>query len=345
MSEDLAPPVPARRRRNARRNVLLFFLAIFVVAAVVSGLFVYNLAHSFDTKTQKIGQAFPSEAARPVKPTEGPASNAMNILLLGSDTRGAALAQAEEGQPSNQRSDTMMWVHIPADRKHIYMMSVMRDTWVDIPGHGQAKINAAMAYGGVPLVVQTLEGLFKSRIDHVAIVDFEGFKAITDALGGVEVNVPIGFKAYTADITLKAGPQKLNGDQALAFARERYAFVDGDYQRVKDQQIFLKAVMNTVLTPATLTNPVKVTELVNQVSPYLSVDKGLDAATVGALAVSLNAVRGSDVVSFTLPTLGTGTSADGQSIVLKDDAAISAIAKALTDDSLGTYLKSAGLGG
>ncbi|WP_113718546.1 LCP family protein [Arthrobacter dokdonensis] len=345
MSEQMAPPVPARRRRNTRRNVLLFFLGIFVVAAVVSGLFVYNLAHSFDTKTQKISQAFPNEASRPVKPTEGPASGAMNILLLGSDTRGAALAQAEEGQPSDQRSDTMMWVHIPADRKHIYMMSIMRDTWVDIPGHGQAKINAAMAYGGVPLVVQTLEGLFKSRIDHVAIVDFEGFKAITDALGGVDVNVPIGFKAHTADMTLKAGPQKLNGDQALAFVRERYAFVDGDYQRVKDQQIFLKAVMNTVLTPATLTNPVKVTELVNQVSPYLSVDKGLDSATVGALAVSLNAVRGSDVVSFTLPTLGTGTSADGQSIVLKDDAAISAIAKALTDDSLGTYLKAAKLGG
>ncbi len=126
--------------------------------------------------------------------------------------------------------------------------------------------------------------------------------------------------------------------------RERYAFVDGDYQRVKDLQIFLEAVLNTVLTPATLTNPVKVTELVNQVSPYLSVDKGLDSATVGAPAVSLNAVRGLDVVSFTLPTLGTGTSADGQSIVLKDDAAISAIAKSLTDDSLGTYLKAAKLG-
>ncbi len=291
-----------------------------------------------------MSQAFPNEASRPVKPTEGPASNAMNILLLGSDTRGAALNQAEEGQPSDQRSDTMLWVHIPADRKNIYMMSIMRDTWVDIPGHGQAKINAAMAYGGVPLVVQTLEGLFKSRIDHVAIMDFEGFKAITDALGGVDVNVPIGFKAHTADVTLKAGPQKLNGDQALAFVRERYAFTDGDYQRVKDQQIFLEAVLNTVLTPATLTNPVKVTELVNQVSPYLSVDKGLDSATVGAPAVSLNAVRGLDVVSFTLPTLGTGTSADGQSIVLKDDAAISAIAKSLTDDSLGTYLKAAKLG-
>ncbi|NVM98557.1 LCP family protein [Arthrobacter sp. SDTb3-6] len=345
MSEHMAAPVPARHRRKTGRNVLLFLLALLVAAAVVAGLFVFNLAHSYDTKTQKIAQAFPSGTSRPVKPTEGPASNAMNILILGSDTRAAPLQQSEEGQPSDQRSDTMMWVHIPADRKHVYLMSILRDTWVDIPGHGQAKINAAMSYGGVPLVVQTLEGLFRNRIDHVAIVDFQGFKAITDALGGVEVNVPVGFKAYTTGMTFKAGPQKLNGDQALAFVRERHAFADGDYQRVKDQQIFLKAVMNTILAPATLANPVKATRLVDQASPYLSVDKGLDSATVGALALGLYAVRGPDVVSFTLPTLGTGTSPDGQSIVLKDDAAISAIAKALTDDSLGSYLAAAKLGG
>ncbi|MGO4385543.1 LCP family protein [Specibacter sp. RAF43] len=344
MSEEVDAPISARRRRNIRRGVLLTFLAMFLVAVVVSGLFVYNLAHSFDTKTQKIAHAFPNETSRPVKPTEGPAAKAMNILLLGSDSRGDPVNLAEGGQPSDQRSDTMMWVHIPADRQNVYMMSIMRDTWVAIPGHGEAKINAAMAFGGVPLVVQTLEGLFKNRLDHVAIVDFEGFKAITDALGGVTVDVPFAFKAYTADYTFAAGPQKLSGDAALAFVRERYAFVDGDYQRVKDQQIFLKAVLNAVLTPGTLTNPVKVTDLVNQVSPYLSVDKGLDSAAVGALSLSLRDVRGADVKSFTLPTLGTGTSTDGQSIVLRDDDAITAIASNLTKDSLGSYLAGAGLG-
>lgn len=344
MSNDAEQALPARRRRNKRRYILLVILGVFLIAALASAVFVGNLAHSFDTKTQKIPAAFPRENLRPVKPSEGPAAEAMNVLILGSDSRGDSLDLAEGGTPSNQRSDTMMWMHIPADRKNIFLMSVMRDTWVDIPGHGQAKINAAMAFGGVPLVVQTLEGMFKNRIDHVAIVDFEGFKAITDALGGVEVDVPLPFTSTHGGYTFAAGPQKLNGDQALGFVRERYAFIDGDYQRVKDQQIFLKAVLNTVLSPATVTNPIKVTELVDKVAPYISVDQGLDAAVVGNLAVSLKSVRGGDVISFTLPTLGTGTSADGQSVVLSDDAAIAAIAQALTDDSLASYAKGAGLG-
>lgn len=344
MGEGTGAGNSARRPRNISKVVLLSALALFVAAAVVSTVFVSNLAHTFDTNVQQLPMAFPNESLRPVKPTEGPASVAMNILLLGSDSRGDPVDLAEEGQASNQRSDTMMWVYIPADRKNIYMMSIMRDTWVNIPGMGEAKINAAMAYGGVPLVVQTLEGLFGNRIDHVAVVDFQGFKAITDALGGVQVNVPIPFTSTHGKFTFTAGPQTMNGDQALGFVRERYAFSDGDYQRVKDQQIFLKAVMGSVFTPATMANPVKVSGLVGKVSPFIAVDQGLDSGAVASLALGLRNVRGPDVKSFTLPTLGTGTSDDGQSIVLRDDAAISAIAGALTNDSLGTYLSGAGLG-
>ncbi|ALE92490.1 hypothetical protein AOC05_09480 [Arthrobacter alpinus] len=343
MSEGDGAPGSARRRRNIGRGVLWSVLAVFVIAAVVSGLFVANLAHNFDANVQRLPTTFPNDVSRPVKPTQGPASNAENILLLGSDSRSDDVDLAEQGLPSNQRSDTMMWVHIPADRKNIYMISIMRDTWVTIPGHGEAKINAAMAYGGVPLVVQTVEGMFNSRIDHVAVVDFEGFKAVTDVLGGVTVNVPIPFTSTHGNYTFPAGPQKMTGDQALGFVRERYAFVDGDYQRVKDQQIFLKAVLNTILTPSTLGNPITVTNLVKDVSPYVKVDQDLTAPTLAALALSLRGVRGSDVKSFTLPTLGTGTSADGQSIVLRDDAAISAIAAALANDSMGSYMAGAGL--
>ncbi len=133
------------RKRHTTRNVLLGFLSVFLIMAVVAGIFMVNLAHSFDSKTPKIETAFPMESARPAPITEGPAANAMNILLLGSDSRADPLDLAEDGNASNQRSDTIRWVHIPADRKSIYLMSIMRDTWVDIPGHGEAKINAAMA--------------------------------------------------------------------------------------------------------------------------------------------------------------------------------------------------------
>ena len=336
---DAAPPAPeAKRKKKTTRNVLFFFLGIVVIGALVATVFVAKLANDFDGQKQTIAKVFPKEEARPAVTATG----AKNILLLGSDSRGDGVDMAEAGAASDQRSDTMMWVHIPADHKNITMMSIMRDTWVSIPGIGEAKINAAMAHGGVPLVVETLEGLFNNRIDHVAIVDFEGFKAITDALGGVTVPVTVPFNSN--GFTFNAGPQLMSGDQALAFVRERYSFTDGDYQRVRNQQIFLKSIMGTVLTPQTLANPAKVSELVNQVSPYISVDSGLDASTLGALAVSLRDIRAANVLSFTLPTSGTGTSADGQSIVLKDDAAIAAISDALSNDSLVSYLTANGLG-
>lgn len=333
-------PAPKTKKKKTARNVFIILLGIVVIAALGGTAFVAKLANDFNSQAQKIANAFPEEEGRPAASKTG----AKNILLLGSDSRGDGVDMAEGGQASNQRSDTMMWVHIPADRKNITMMSIMRDTWVNIPGVGEAKINAAMAYGGVPLVVETLEGLFKNRIDHVAIVDFEGFKALTDSLGGITVPVTVPFTTTHGEHTFNAGPQLMNGDEALSFVRERYAFADGDYQRVRNQQLFLKSVMSTVLTPATLTNPAKISELVSNVSPYISVDKSLDAVTLGTLALGLRDIRSSNVISFTLPNLGTGTSADGQSIVIKDDAAVLGISEALTSDSLVSYLAANGLG-
>ncbi|GGC90016.1 transcriptional regulator [Tersicoccus solisilvae] len=331
---------PRSSRRKLAKRIGLALVALVLVVALVVGIYLVNLGRSFDTKTQKIEQAFPAESSRPSAAAE--AAGATNILLLGSDSRGATASEASSGTASDQRSDTMIWVHIPADRKHVYLMSVMRDLWVDIPGHGTAKINAAMAEGGIPLAAETLEQLFGTRLDHIALIDFEGFKAATDALGGVTVNVPIAFSTKTH--TFAQGKQTLDGDAALAFVRERKAFTDGDFQRVKDQQIFVKAVLSQVLSAGTLTNPVKVSDLVDKVSPYVSVDTTLDSGTMASLALSLNGVRASDVQSFTLPTKGTGTSADGQSIVLADTAAIKAVGTALKNDTVADWLSSRGSG-
>ena len=142
MSADAQNPVPRHRRRSKRRNVLLIVLALVLVgllAGVVGVVYVGNLSRSFDSKSETISKAFPSETLRPVKPTQGPAAEAPNVLVLGSDSRSASLNLAEEGNLSDQRSDTMMWVQIPADRKNIYPMSIMRDTWVELPGFGKRK--------------------------------------------------------------------------------------------------------------------------------------------------------------------------------------------------------------
>ncbi|WP_316296705.1 LCP family protein, partial [Clavibacter michiganensis] len=149
-------------------------VGIATVIAVAASVFVGGLARSFDANTTTISDAFPA-GARPAA-TDG----AENILLIGSDSR-AELDPDGDGAAGG-RSDTLMLLHVPADRKAVYLMSIMRDSWVDVPGHGKAKINAAYSWGGVPLVEQTVEQLLDSRIDHVAEIDFAGFEDMTDAL-------------------------------------------------------------------------------------------------------------------------------------------------------------------
>ncbi|SEI41575.1 transcriptional attenuator, LytR family [Arthrobacter sp. yr096] len=329
---------PPKNGKKTARNVLLGFAAAVLIVGLVAGAYVFNLAQTFNSGTTKIDNAFPEESTRPQKAA---GNTAMNILVMGSDTRGSSEVDVETDASTDQRADTLMLVHIPADRKKVYAVSLMRDLWIDIPGKGESKINAALAYGGVPLMVQTVESLFQQRIDHVAMIDFEGFKGLTDALGGVEVDVKIPFAPNSGPMAghvYEAGKQTFNGDEALAFVRERKAFSDGDYQRVRNQQAYLKSIMSKVIARETLTNPVTISNMVSAVSPFVSVDKSFDAAAIGNLALGMKDVRAQDTVMFTLPTLGTGTSADGQSIVLADTTAISDIAAALSKDQLDSYV-------
>ncbi|XAS71250.1 LCP family protein [Micrococcaceae bacterium Sec5.1] len=344
-TEAVATDSRPRRQKSSKktaRNVLLGFAAAVVIIGLVCGLYIFNLAQTFNSGTTKIENAFPDEATRPTKNVTG----AMNILVMGKDKNADRSVDTDDSAPTDQRTDTLIWVHIPADRKNVFAVSIMRDTWVNIPGHGEAKINAAMADGGVALTVQTVESLFKQRIDHVAMVDFEGFKGLTDALGGVEVNIKQGFtpSVLKGKVTFQAGKNLLDGEKALAFVRERKSFPDSDYTRVKNQQLFLKAVISKTISRDTLTNPVKVNNMVDAISPYISVDKDFDAATIGGLALQFKDLREKDTVMFTLPNLGVGTSTDGQSIVLADNAAISEIATAIGQDNLAAYVTAKGLG-
>lgn len=338
VEEIMANEEGGARKGHPVRITILTLVALVVIAAVVAGGYIFSLASSFDGKTEKIGDAFPVESQRPQKQASN--EDAVNILLLGNDARGGSGETEDlEGVPNAGRSDTMMLVHVPGDRKNVYVTSIMRDTWVPIPGEGTHKINAAFSFGGVPLAVQTIEGLLDTRIDHVASVDFEGFKGLTDALGGVDVDVPVGFTSRHGNHTFKAGPTHMNGDQALGFVRERYAFKDGDYQRVRDQQLFIKALIGKILAKDTLTNPGRISDAVDELSPYLSVDETLSASTVGKLGLSLKSIRTDKIHFFTLPSNGTSRSSDGQSIVLPDDEAIDDLATALTDDDVDKFMR------
>lgn len=325
-------PTPKRHRSRLVITLLSLtagILAIVVGLGVAFGIYAGNLAGTFNSKTDKITNAFPS-GKRPVESKTG----ATNILLMGSDSRGDATS-IDDSEASDQRTDTMMLVHIDADRKAVWVMSIMRDLWVDIPGHGEHKINAAFAYGGSALTVKTIEQLLDTRIDHVAIVDFQGFEGMTDALGGVDVESPADFTARGQHFT--KGKNHVNGEQALKFVRERYSFADGDYTRVANQQAFLRAIVDKTISKDTLMSPGKITDFVGALSKYLSVDETLTASEIAKLGVSLRGLGKSDVHFFTIPTGGTGSSADGQSIVLQNPLDMPDLRSALATDSLADF--------
>lgn len=315
------------RRTRVLLTASFAFIGLVAVAVGATALYVNSLARQFDEQTTKIAEPFPVETVRPAPPSGEPAK-AQNILLLGSDTRGAVGSVDDVGG----RSDTMMVVHIPADRSHVTVVSMMRDTWVDIPGHGEAKINAAMSWGGTPLAVQTVESLIGVRIDHIVMVDFNGFGDIAEALGGVDVENTIEFEV--AGQYFPAGIVHLDGANALNFVRERSGFVDADYQRVRNQQAFMRAVVGRIASASTALDPGKVQSLVTAVSPHLTVDQGFDSAYVASLALELRELRAENVSFFTAPTLGTSTSADGQSIVVLDTARMDLIRDAFVNDRL-----------
>lgn len=330
-------PYAIRHQRRSRgwRNVIAIMLSLVLLGAGAGGVGAYKLSRSFDDQIATISTVFPAADVRPPA-SVGEGAEAQNILVLGSDSRGAHNTSIND--LTGQRSDVIMVVHIPANREGVWVMSILRDSWLEIPGHGQAKINAALSWGGVPLAVQTVESLIKTRIDHVAVVDFEGFQAITDALGGVEIDNPVAFaSSKLTGHTFTAGKQVVTGAEALAYARERYAFADGDFTRVRNQQRFFKAMLSTVMSSRTVTNPATLTRLIEQVTPWLAVDEGLDFAYLTGLELQLRDLHGSDLTFFTLPTNGTGTSANGQSIVKVATGELAPLQQAFQTDTLADY--------
>ena len=259
-----------------------------------------------------------------------------NILLLGSDTRSGS----EAAQVSGSRADSIMLAHIPADGKGVYLVSIMRDTWVNIPGYGAAKINAALNYGGISLQVATVENLLGIKIDHVAEIEFEGFKALVNSVGGVDVQVPFNFDINAW--SFKQGMQHMDGGAALAFVRARYQFADGDYQRVRNQRAFLRGLYSTMKAKGALSSVGSFQSAVESIAGYMRVDSGLDAAQIAQIAAPVLTSGDTTMRMTTLPNAGPGWSYDGQSIVIVNQAANANLSYALQHDSMDQFMATYG---
>jgi LCP family protein required for cell wall assembly len=317
-----------RRPRRRRRRVLVTVLALLVLLAGVPLGAGWYLQHRLTSQIGRIDGVFSNldDAQRPAKVTSGaPGAKAMNILLMGTDRRSdvattGTAARAPEWTPGAQRSDTLMLLHLDGSRQVAAVVSIPRDAWVQIPGHGYGKINAAYSYGGPSLTVATVEKLTGIRIDHLAVIDWEGFKELTDHVGGVDIDVPETVFDKANDVTWTAGRHHLDGTRALLYVRQRYGLPGGDFDRVKRQQAFLRAVMQASLEQEMRKDPKLLYGFLSTVARNMSVDSGWSTPAMARLLFSMRDFRSANLRFLTAPVLGTDR-IGSQSIVRLDDAA------------------------
>jgi len=299
--------------------------AVLAVALAAVGIYAWTLDRSI---TQNITRGIDLPGGDPASAgSQPPETGPLDVVLLGSDSRDPG---ADKG-----RSDTVMVAHLNQARNKAYIVSFPRDMYVTIPGHGKDKINAAYSLGGAALTVQTLESLTGVRMDHVALVDFEGFIALTKDLGGVTVSNKTAFSSHGYDYP--KGKIKIDGKKALWFVRERHALPGGDLDRAENQRNVIKAIVAKGLSAGVVSDPAKFSSFIGNLSKHLKVDNGLSDAEIRATALSLR-LDAKDIELLQAPLAGFGT-ADGQSIDVVDQARMAELGKALQDDTMDDYLQ------
>ena len=333
-----------RRRKSRTRTTLLVLLSLVLMLGGGVVLTGYMLSEKFGNQVNRLPtfDQLPEES-RPKKPT-GAGADAINILLAGSDARTddgtTGAGKGDAWQARGQRSDTIMILHVTSDRSGAYLISLPRDSWVEIPGRGINKINAAYSYGGPQLYVQTVEKLTGLRMDHLAVIDWTGFQALTDALGGVDMTFSDSTR-FASGKYYQAGEHTLSGEEALDYVRERKHLQRGDFDRIARQQNFMRSLMRQTLSNGTVTNPLKLGRALDAITQNLSVDEKFTTGEMRSLALQMKDLRSGNVTFMTAPTKGTGMEGS-QSVVYLDKTKCDDLWRAVRSDQIGTWLKEHG---
>ena len=313
------PPRSTRRprgratQRPRKRKRFGFFKALGLLLAIVLA-FSIGAAVWIDTKLQRI------DALQDYDGRLGSTSGT-NWLLVGSDSR-AGLSEedadrlmAGELDDSVGRTDTIMVVHIPRFGGDATMLSLPRDSWVDIPGYGQNKLNQAFSLGGPALLQQTVEQATGIHLDHYAEIGFGGFSNVVDAVGGVEMCLDEPLDDPMAGINLQAGCQELDGPTALGYVRSRYASAQGDLDRVERQRKFLAALSKKIKSPGTLLNPFKNLKVADALSANMTVNEDDHVWNLASLGLAI----AGGATQETVPIAGYENTYAGN-VALWDDA-------------------------
>jgi LCP family protein required for cell wall assembly len=335
------PGEPYRKRPKPRwGRIALVAGALFVILGLVAAISLYGYASGLDEDLKRTDAFSDLTDGRPVKTVDG----ALNILIVGSDSRDP---DSSDEAANAWRADTLMIMHIPANHKTAQIVSIPRDLWVQIPSANngscdsgsRAKINASFAFGGLPRAVRTVECMTDVHLDHVAAIDFSGFKDVTNALGGVDLRVEQTITSiHKPHRVFTKGVMHMNGDEALDWIRQRKQFPRGDFARMQHQQEFLKALMDKAASTGTLTNPAKLNAFLKAVTAAVTVDHDFSLTD---MALQFRNLRSNNLTFLTSPNKGSQTIA-GQSVVVSDREKALTLYRAVAADRMDEWMAANG---
>lgn len=327
-----ARPRTVRSLAGGVAAMLVLALAACTAGAPGPAATVTASASSSATPKQTPPSPSPSAPADPLP------DGAVNALFLGTDSRtpGSMTGNA----------DVIMLVHVPADRQNVYLLSITRDMWVPIPGLGEGKINSAFSRGGTPTMVDTVSGLLGGvEVDYTLQADFNGFIAVTRALGGFEVDnqhhSTVTVQSTGRVVDFPEGRITLSGTDGLIYVRERKRLPLGDLDRTERQRAAVVGILDGLKQQAQ--DPAALAELVPMLAQNVKITGDLQLEDLFALVPRAQNLERDDVVSLMVPITGFGTQG-GASVNLVDEAQTAALGEALRGDTMDQYVEQYGTG-
>jgi len=315
-------PRPPRPGRN-KRAVKVVVVAVLAWAAFI----VVTPVHAWSQVTRE------DTTPTGTRPAD---ADGHTYLLVGSDSR-AGLSAAERkalgvgGDASGRRTDSIILVHTPSGSGKPVLISIPRDSYLPIPGHGKNKVNAAFAIGGPELLAETLEQATGLPIDGYVEIGFGGFAGVVDSLDGVEVCVKRDIKDAKAHINLKKGCQTLDGKNALGYVRARYSDPKGDLGRAERQRQFLGAIMKKAATPATVLLPWRWWGFTHTAGSSVIVGEDTSLVDTYRVLSTMRKVSSDQALSLVVPLSTTNASTAAGSSVLWDEKRADALFTMLRD--------------
>lgn len=285
------------RRRKKRRRVLLGVLAFLLVGALGATGAAWAYISGIE---QEMNEDITPEVVEALEPPAQYDGGTFYMLLMGTD-KSAKREQSAQYAGDTFRSDSMILTRVDPQNKKVTMVSMHRDTEIEIDGYGLQKLNASYAIGGPALAIKTVSQMAGVPISHYAEINFDGFEEVVDALGGVEVDVPMEINDDEAGGHVDAGLQTLSGEEALILCRSRHSYDeygDGDRYRAANQRLVLGAIAKKILSSDLTT----MTNTISTLSQYVTTD--FKVGDIVALATSMQGIDPStDIYSAMEPTI------------------------------------------